>query len=106
VNIIHSIPLNAEFRFVHEPLDPASIGHERRFVGRDDELNELASRIVLSDGGAFLITGYRGVGKSTFVNRVLQQVTPHLKNLQGPAIDLIDVHLNVPPPDAHSRDHV
>lgn len=98
MQVQYSIPLNAEFRFVHEPLDGSSDVHQRRFVGRDDELGELAARLVLSDGGAFLITGYRGVGKSTFVNRVLKQVDQRLAaalDLVGP-VELVDVHLNVP----------
>ena len=98
MQVQYSIPLNSEFRFVHEPLDGSSDVHQRRFVGRDDELGELAARLVLSDGGAFLITGYRGVGKSTFVNRVLRQVDQRLaaaQDLVGP-VELVDVHLNVP----------
>lgn len=94
----YSIPLSSGFRFVHEPLGGASTAQQRRFVGRHDELNELASRILLSDGGAFLVTGYRGVGKSTFVNRVIQLVDARIaesRELLGP-VDLIDVHLNVP----------
>src|SRR5262245_61720834 len=94
----YAIPLNEEFRFVHEPLDCTAIAHLRRFVGRGSELDELVARIILSDGGAFLVTGYRGVGKSTFVNRVVHEVRTRLPEL-GPPVGtqhLVDVHLNVP----------
>ena len=98
MQVQYSIPLNAQFRFVHEPLDGSSEAHQRRFVGREDELGELAARLVLSDGGAFLITGYRGVGKSTFVNRVLKLVEQRLAAAQNldDRVELVDVHLNVP----------
>jgi serine/threonine protein kinase/serine phosphatase RsbU (regulator of sigma subunit) len=95
---VYVIPLNEEFRFVHEPLDSSVETHRQRFVGRVDELDELTARIVLSDGGAFLVTGYRGVGKSTFVNRVIEDVRgrlPQLVPLVG-ALELVDVRLNVP----------
>ena len=62
------IPLDAGFRFVHEPIR-TSIQH--RFVGRAAETEELVQRLQFSDGGSFLITGYRGVGKTSFVNRVI-----------------------------------
>src|ERR1022692_4641108 len=62
------IPLNAAFRFVHEPIH-MSIRH--RFVGRVAETEELVQRLQFSDGGSFLITGYRGVGKTSFVNQVI-----------------------------------
>lgn len=94
----HVIPLNTDFRFIHEPLDCTSAAHASRFVGRNDELEELVARIVLSDGGAFLVTGYRGVGKSTFINRVIEQVRTHLRqsDLSREPIQFVDVHLNVP----------
>ena len=93
-----AIPLNAAFRFVHEPLDCGVDAHLQRFVGRENELDELVARIILSDGGAFLLTGYRGVGKSTFVNRVIRDVRqqlPQLASIVG-TMELVDVHLNIP----------
>lgn len=71
------IPLVHWFRFAHEPLDEP--GHElsddeRLFVGRLDDVEEFAHRLMRSHGGAFLITGYRGVGKTSFVNRVLRRL--------------------------------
>jgi serine/threonine-protein kinase len=63
-----SIPLNPGFRFLHEPQSSFS---EDWFIGRKDEVDELVRRLQHSDGGSFLITGYRGVGKTSFVNKVL-----------------------------------
>jgi serine/threonine-protein kinase len=62
------IPLQDNFRFVHEPVRAR---FEQRFVGRDVDIQELVHRIRFSEGGSFLITGYRGVGKTSFVNQVL-----------------------------------
>jgi serine/threonine-protein kinase len=94
----YAIPLGASFRFVHEPLDCSGDTHLKRFVGRKDELEEIVARLLLSNGGAFLVTGYRGVGKSTFVNRVLEELRlllPTMAASLGP-LRLVDVHVNVP----------
>ncbi|MBI3693414.1 MAG: protein kinase [Acidobacteria bacterium] len=63
------IPLKSGFRFLHEPIhEPVA----ERFVGRQVELAALADRIQFSSGGSFLLTGYRGVGKTSFVNQVVR----------------------------------
>src|ERR1035441_10519688 len=66
-----TLPLKPSFRFVHEPL---LTGGAVEFVGRSEELKELTMRVLFSNGGSFLITGYRGVGKSSFVNQVLASI--------------------------------
>ena len=80
---LERIALSRGFRFVHEPLGTSADVQWSRFVGRDAELDDLVSRIVLSDGGAFLLTGYRGVGKTTFVNRVIHDVRERLPRADG-----------------------
>lgn len=47
------------------------------YARENTDANNLANQIVSSDG-VILVTGYRGVGKSTFINRVLQNI----KNVQ------------------------
>jgi serine/threonine protein kinase len=87
-----SIPLLPNFRFTHEPIGSSG---ESRFVGRDAELQRLAERILFSDGGSFLIAGYRGVGKTSFVNRVIRRVRELAiaqRQLVG-TMDVVDVHL-------------
>lgn len=79
-----SIPLHAGFRFLHEPQYCFS---EDWFIGRKDEVDELVRRLQHSDGGSFLVTGYRGVGKTSFVNRAL--------DILGGRVTLLDVHLNL-----------
>jgi serine/threonine protein kinase/Cdc6-like AAA superfamily ATPase len=92
-----AVPLKKAFRFAHEPLTRESNG---RFVGRKSELEALALRIMFSDGGSFLVTGYRGVGKTTFVNQVvrqLEEMVPWAESIFGET-KIIDVQLNLARP--------
>jgi serine/threonine protein kinase len=97
-----TIKLNDNFRFAHEPTffenaDYHGKNSMERFIGREAELHELIQRIILSSGGAFLITGYRGVGKTSFVNRAIWEVKQHLPWLRstlGP-VEILDIHLNL-----------
>ncbi len=65
------IPRNVEFRFAHEPVRSDQGG---RFVGRSAELDTLVQRILFSEGGSFLVTGSRGVGKTSFVGQVIRSL--------------------------------
>src|SRR6187397_1708712 len=53
-----AIPLVDTFRFVHEPINETNAS---RFIGRESELAAFIERVRFSDGGSFLLTGYRGV---------------------------------------------
>jgi hypothetical protein len=66
-----AIPLSASFRFAHEPTGTFA---EPEFVGRRDDVDRMLQRLLFSDGGSFLVTGYRGVGKTSFVNKVLAEL--------------------------------
>jgi len=96
IPLVERIQLSSSFRFVHEPLGTSGDTEWTRFVGRDAELDDLVSRIVLSNGGAFLLTGYRGVGKTTFVNRVIHEVRKRLPAAEGFTGDsrVVDVAFN------------
>ncbi len=97
---IIKIALSTTFRFIHEPLGTTGQGSWQRFVARGEELEDLAARILLSEGGAFLVTGYRGVGKTTFVNRVVSQIgyyLPQAEPLIGPT-QIVDIYLNLARP--------
>ena len=94
------IPLKPEFRFVHEPITSAT---QDRFVGRVCDVEALVNRILRSDGGSFLVTGYRGVGKTSFLNQVIEQLKLKFRaNSDGPS-EVLDVQLNlsraIPPLD-------
>jgi Cdc6-like AAA superfamily ATPase len=84
-----NIPLKASFRYVHEPLSadedvlPA--------LGNQELVTELQSRILHSRGGAFLITGFRGVGKSTLVRKALDQIIAE----SSPSDQILPVWLSV-----------
>jgi serine/threonine protein kinase len=67
-----NIPLKQSFRYVHEP---SRVGEEAlTSLGNDALIAELQSRILHSRGGTFLVTGFRGVGKSTLVLRALDEI--------------------------------
>jgi serine/threonine-protein kinase len=69
---LFDIPLKPSFRYVHEPLS----WNEDVLppLGNQGLIAELQNRILHSRGGAFLITGFRGVGKSTLVRQALDQI--------------------------------
>jgi len=91
------IPLVRSFRFIHEPVGVTTTS---RFVGRRDDLESLAERILFSEGGSFLVTGYRGVGKTSFVNQVvrtLEDALPWAERNLGPT-EIVDIYLNIARP--------
>jgi serine/threonine protein kinase len=91
------VELPANFRYGHEPFRPES---PRSFVGRSNEVDQLARRILFSDGGSYLITGYRGVGKTSFVNRVVgrtREMLPALRKRLGD-VRVVDVHVSLARP--------
>lgn len=69
-----NIPLPS-FTFVHKSwfsghIDNATSGY---IIGRDRIIEKLKSWLTKekTNGGVYLVTGYRGMGKTSFVNRVL-----------------------------------
>ena len=84
---IVKVPLAKEFRFVHEPWSPSG---DSAFVGRDRDLSTFAERLRYSAGGAFLITGYRGVGKTSFVKRSIETLREN--------VTVLDLHLTLAKP--------
>ncbi|GGO95880.1 protein kinase domain-containing protein [Wenjunlia tyrosinilytica] len=87
--VVLHVPLHSQFRYVHEPLPMGDraipvLGHEA-LVGA------LKERLTYSHGGAFLVTGFRGVGKSTLVLRALAEASVEW----GSADVLLVAHLNV-----------
>jgi hypothetical protein len=67
------IPL-PRFDFFHKPSTEKEV--DAKYIGRDRISDELRNWIQDdSCSGSYLVTGYRGVGKSSFVGKVLNQVT-------------------------------
>ena len=92
-----AIPLRDSFRFVHEPLGTENA---ELFVGRNDEMETLVERILFSDGGSFLVTGYRGVGKTSFINQVVRKLADSVgwaKDFLGET-EIVDIYMNVARP--------
>jgi serine/threonine protein kinase/pSer/pThr/pTyr-binding forkhead associated (FHA) protein len=81
-------PLKSSFRYVHEPLRAADV---LPWLGNQTLKSELQSRVLHSHGGTFLITGFRGVGKSTLVLKVLDEIVAR----QAPAEVVLPVWLSV-----------
>lgn len=65
------ISLKPTFRFVHEPSPGDDVFSS---LGNDDLADELHDRIEHSRGGTFLVTGFRGVGKTTLVMRAMESL--------------------------------
>ena len=84
--------LAERFRYVHEPLlredQPIPL------LGRSESVATMARRIIHSNGGSFLVTGFRGVGKTTVVGRVLAL----LRTTSGTTRPLIAIKLSVARP--------
>ena len=69
-----NIPLPS-FTFVHKSWFPRKIDNSTPgyIIGRDRIIEKLKSWLTKekTNGGVYLVTGYRGMGKTSFVNRVL-----------------------------------
>ena len=66
-----------EFAFKH---DDNNVGKDK-FVGREIQLRKLYTWLTSdSKSGSYLITGYRGMGKSLLVKRVIDMITREPKN--------------------------
>ena len=89
--VASEIPLDVGFRYIHEPLDtpdgPIPLLGGRRFI------EAIKERLEHSTGGSFLLTGFRGVGKSTVVTQAFQD----LGEQQGDTV-LVPVMLSVARP--------
>src|SRR5438128_8031826 len=90
--------LKRDFRYFHEPITGTAM--HAWIVGRRAHAKILADRLMYSKGGAFLITGFRGVGKTTFVHCALELIRSQKKsyaNARGD-FELLDVWINLSRP--------
>lgn len=83
------IALKETFRYVHEPsrADDDALPS----LGNDELIGRLEKRLRHSRGGTFLITGFRGVGKSTLVMRALDELSAR----SGPSDVVVPISLSV-----------
>jgi serine/threonine-protein kinase len=72
LNITLNFRLHEKFRYVHEPLihDDTAIP----FLEHQMYVQKLKERILYSTGGSFLVTGFRGVGKTTIIKRTINEL--------------------------------
>ena len=61
------------FIFFHKPSSEGEV--DDRFIGREDISKQLTNWLEDGDSGSYLVTGYRGMGKSSFVGKVLNDIT-------------------------------
>ncbi|MCU7494147.1 MAG: ATP-binding protein [Ignavibacteria bacterium] len=63
------------YTFFHSPFEIAN--PDRRFIGRQKLVEKLKTILLNSETrtGAYLITGYRGTGKSSYVNKVVDEIS-------------------------------
>ncbi len=59
-----------DYTFQHNPMEDPK---DPKWVGRDDIGDKFKSYLKDGDSGAYLITGYRGMGKTSFVRRAINQ---------------------------------
>ncbi|WP_162794838.1 AAA family ATPase, partial [Nonomuraea lactucae] len=90
------VPLAESFRYVHEPLNVDE--QALPLLGNGALVEELKHRLRRSRGGTFLITGFRGVGKSTVVSRALDEISREA----DPAL-VLPIVLNVARPTTPER---
>jgi hypothetical protein len=64
-----------DYEFFHSPSAVDKV--DKRFLGRKEIQNKLKNILEVTKvkSGAYLITGYRGVGKTSLVNKVLSELT-------------------------------
>lgn len=76
------IPL-PKFRYFHKPSEVNEV--DSRFIGRENIIKMLENWLSIKDGnnsGSYLITGYRGMGKSSFVGKVINQLIDNQRTRQ------------------------
>ncbi len=67
---------------------------EKRFIGREALMAKMKAFLELGKEGVFLVTGYRGMGKTSFVNQVLKEfMAKKAEEKSGKKIVTIDITL-------------
>ena len=69
-----------DYTYYHGPSEIGDI--DNRFMGRADLLKKLKELLINNEtkSGAYLVTGYRGMGKSSLVNKVIDEICTSKKN--------------------------
>lgn len=84
------------YKYLHSPLESSDTTEEERFIGRHDIQKRFLNILKHSkNSGAYLVTGYRGMGKTSFVNKVLNEYKSYTNN----NCKIINICLNQDKPD-------
>ncbi|HEX5780963.1 MAG TPA: protein kinase [Solirubrobacteraceae bacterium] len=70
------LPLSESFRYVHHPFGAEEDGLP--LLGNEPVVLALVERILHSNGGAFMLTGFRGVGKTTVILNAIDELRSQL----------------------------
>jgi serine/threonine protein kinase len=84
------VALDRAFQYTNEPLEHDNVIPH---LAHDELVEKLLRRVTHSKGGSLLVTGFRGVGKSTVVHRALATLKE-----RGGAEGVIPVRLNAARP--------
>ena len=70
------------FNFFHSPSDVGKL--DKRFIGRKNIIDRLVTILTNQEtkSGAYLVTGYRGMGKTSVVNQAFAQISSTHKPLK------------------------
>jgi Cdc6-like AAA superfamily ATPase len=91
------VGLPSTFRYLHAPVGTAG---GNGAVGRDEAARMFADHVMFSNGGALMVSGFRGVGKTTFVRVALDHIARNRESYEsvlGP-FQLVDVWINLAKP--------
>lgn len=78
------LPLNSAYDDVRREI----------FLGREKELNQFVQQLYLSHGGAFCLAGFRGVGKTRFLECSIDLLRSRIEDVEGNI--LVNVWLSLP----------
>jgi hypothetical protein len=65
------------------------------FVGRDDLVKKIADYIKAPGGGAYLVTGFRGVGKSTVVSKAIDDAKKQSTGSNNDSSKITDITISL-----------
>jgi serine/threonine protein kinase len=94
------IRLRQDFQYLHEPISFMDNNSDinqyylARYIEHEkNEEEKFTNRLLFSNGGAFLLAGYRGVGKTSFINKAIYDLKKKLNN--GGSVEVVDIHLSL-----------
>jgi len=69
------------YAYYHSPIQEKAKDSNKRFIGRKNIIDKIRSFVyeTTMNKGAYLVTGYRGMGKTSVINEALSQLKTHSK---------------------------